>query len=307
VEKGLRNGVGGNRIAPIVPKEAAMFGRDNTTTEPRVVAFDARGGVSPGAILTGVVVAFGATFILSAIVGGVLVALGISNTPSSVVTVGVGAGIALVVAMFLAYLWGGYAAGRMARGAGLANGVLVPVAAIVVALVVGGIVTALGATANLNLPSLSHFNPGLPISSNQLNGRVLDTTLWMTLGALIAMFLGGIIGGLLGARWHTKLERQTLRDRTAAEPVGVGPMTSRTVQTERSVDTDDNDGERTVQTTRTDSSTADGGSFSSSNPPATGGAASESAAYPRPNPTVEGDTTATTTSTTETTTGDTRA
>ncbi|MEA2485855.1 MAG: hypothetical protein QOD46_966 [Actinomycetota bacterium] len=296
-----------------------MFGRDNTTTEPRVVAFDARGGVSPGAILTGVVVAFGATFILSAIVGGVLVALGISNTPSSVVTVGVGAGIALVVAMFLAYLWGGYAAGRMARGAGLANGVLVPVAAIIVALVVGGIVTALGATANLNLPSLSHFNPGLPISSNQLNGRTLDTTLWMTLGALIAMFLGGIIGGLLGARWHTKLERQTLRDRAAAEPVGVGPVTARTVETERTDDID-HDGDRTVETTRTETtgSTSDGGSFSSSNPPATGGAASgyppatggaasESAGYPRPNPTVEGDSTATTTSTTETTTGDTRA
>jgi hypothetical protein len=296
-----------------------MFGRDNTTTEPRVVAFDARGGVSPGAILTGVVVAFGATFILSAIVGGVLVALGISNTPSSVVTVGVGAGIALVVAMFLAYLWGGYAAGRMARGAGLANGVLVPVAAIVVALIVGGIVTALGATANLNLPSLSHFNPGLPIRSNQLNGRVLDTTLWMTLGALIAMFLGGIIGGLLGARWHTKLERQTLRDRAAAEPVGVGPMTSQTVETERSYETE-GDGDRTVETTRTEStgSTSNQGSFSSSDPPATGGAASESAGYPRPNPTVEGDSTATnptvasdsatdTTSTTETTTGDTRA
>ncbi|MEA2509566.1 MAG: hypothetical protein QOG21_1648 [Actinomycetota bacterium] len=286
-----------------------MFGRDNTTTEPRVVAFDARGGVSPGAILTGVVVAFGATFILSAIVGGVLVALGISNTPSSVVTVGVGAGIALVVAMFLAYLWGGYAAGRMARGAGLANGLLVPVAAIVVALIVGGIVTALGATANLNLPSLSHFNPGLPISSNQLNGRVLDTTLWMTLGALIAMFLGGIIGGLLGARWHTKLERQTLKERAAAEPVGVGPMASRTVQTERS-DRDDSDGDRTVETSRTetDSSTADGGSFtSSSNPPTTGGAARDTEGYPRANPTVEGDSTSTTTSTTETTTGDTRA
>jgi hypothetical protein len=288
-----------------------MFGRDNTTTtEPRVVAFDARGGVSPGAILTGVVVAFGATFILSAIVGGVLVALGISNTPSSVVTVGVGAGIALIVAMFLAYLWGGYAAGRMARGAGLANGLLVPVAAIVVALIVGGIVTALGATANLNLPSLSHFNPGLPISSNQLRGRVLDTTLWMSLGALVAMFLGGIIGGLLGARWHTKLERQTLKDRAAAEPVGVGPMTTRTVQTERSVDADDNDGDRTVETTRTetDSATADGNSFpSSSNPPPTGGAARDTQGYPRANPTVDGDSTSTTTSTTEATTGDTRA
>jgi hypothetical protein len=203
-----------------------MFGRDRASTAPRVVAFDARGGVSPGAILTGVVVAFGATFVFSAIVGGVLVALGISNTPSAVVTAGVGAGIALIVAQLLAYLWGGYAAGRMARGAGLANGLLVPIAAILVAVAVGAIVTALGATANLNLPSITHFNPRLPISSNQLNNRVLNTSLWIALGSLVAMFIGGAIGGLLGARWHTKLERHALAERTAETSTGAGGTTT---------------------------------------------------------------------------------
>ena len=62
------------------------------------------------------------------------------------------AGIVLVVAQFVAYLWGGYTAGRMARGAGALNGFLVPLIAIVVAIVVGAVVAALGATANLNLP-----------------------------------------------------------------------------------------------------------------------------------------------------------
>jgi hypothetical protein len=275
-----------------------MFGRDRTVvTGSRVVAFDARGGVSPGAIFTGVVVAFGATFILSAIVGGVLVALGINNTPSTTVTVGVGAGIALVVAMFLAYLWGGYTAGRMARGAGLANGLLVPLAAIVVALIVGGIVTALGATANLNLPSLSHFNPGLPISNDQLNGRVLNASLWIGLSGLIAMFLGGAIGGLLGARWHTKLERHTLEERTDGETVTTGAVTTTNADdTDRTVETDSAD---------TDRSSDDGATVaaSSTRPPITGGAAADTSEYPRPNPTVEEDAASTTTSTT----GDTRA
>ncbi|MDP9233032.1 MAG: TIGR04086 family membrane protein [Actinomycetota bacterium] len=282
-----------------------MFGRDRTVTGSQDVAFDARGGVSPGAIFTGVVVAFGATFILSAIVGGVLVALGINNTPSTTVTVGVGAGIALVVAMFLAYLWGGYTAGRMARGAGLANGLLVPLAAIVVALIVGGIVTALGATANLNLPSLSHFNPGLPISDNQLNGRVLDASLWIGLSGLIAMFLGGAIGGLLGARWHTKLERHTLEERTDDETV-----TDRETVTSGAVATTNVDEtNRTVETagadTDTDRSSADGETVSaaSTGPPITGGAAAETSEYPRSNPTVDEDSASTTTSTT----GDTRA
>jgi hypothetical protein len=297
-----------------------MFGRDRTTTGPRVVAYDARGGVSPGAILTGVLVAFGATFILSAIVGGVLVALGISDTPSTVVTLGVGAGIALIIAMFLAYLWGGYAAGRMARGAGLANGLLVPLAAIVVALIVGGIVTALGATANLNLPSLSHFNPGLPVTSSELKGKALDASLWMGLGALIAMFLGGAIGGLLGARWHTKLERHTLEEREADEDEGTATTgtTPATVQSTRTVEVD-----RTTPTTDpyvTDQTTTSHGasdettavSASSSTPPTTGGAVRDSSEYPRPNPTITGDNAAqesptTETTTTETTSGDTRA
>jgi hypothetical protein len=276
-----------------------MFGRDRTTTGPRVVAFDARGGVSPGAILTGVVVAFGATFVFSAIVGGVLVALGISNSPSSVVTAGVGAGIALIVAQLLAYLWGGYAAGRMARGAGLANGLLVPLAAILVAVAVGAIVTALGATANLNLPSITHFNPRLPISSDELNNKVLDTGLWIALGALLAMFVGGAIGGLLGARWHTKLERQALADRDDTGETVAAVRDDRRVDTDGTVDDDGTeviDGrvqtERTVETERTIPA--------SSNTATTGGAAAAGPDYPRPNPTVEEDSDTTTT-------GDTRA
>lgn len=273
-----------------------MFGRRNTG--PRVVAFDARGGVSPGAIFTGVVVAFGATFILSAIVGGVLVALGISNSPSEAITVGVGAGIALVVAMFLAYLWGGYAAGRMARGAGLANGLLVPVAAIIVALIVGGIVTALGATANLNLPSLSHFNPGLPISSNQLRGRVLDTSLWMALGGLIAMFLGGAIGGMLGARWHAKLERHTLQERETETTAA--PAATSTVSTVRTVDSDRTDTDRDSEQPAAVSSSE---SSVTSN---TDTVTRDSWSQRGPNPTVDEDETSTTVMRTETT-GDPRA
>jgi hypothetical protein len=317
--KGLRNGVRGNRIATIRPEEAEMLGRDRTDSGPRVVAFDARGGVSPGAILTGVVVAFGATFVFSAIVGGVLVALGISNSPSSVVTAGVGAGIALIVAQLLAYLWGGYAAGRMARGAGLANGLLVPLAAILVAVAVGAIVTALGATANLNLPSITHFNPRLPISSNQLNNRVLDTGLWIALGALLAMFVGGAIGGLLGARWHTKLERQTLADRTDTTVESGEGVTA--LQTDRTVETngaDDDDGtqvidrpddaDRTIETNgtvATDSTSDDSGAVSAYPTPATtGGAAGAGSEYPRANPTVADDSEP---GTTTTTSGDSRA
>jgi hypothetical protein len=181
----------------------AEHGDGTTPMAPR-----ARGGVSPGGVLTGVVVAFGAMFLLSAIVGGILAALGITDTNvtrSEAVDAGISGGIAFVVATLLAYLWGGYTAGRMARGAGLLNGVLVPVVAIVIALIIGAIGAALGATVNLNLP----------LSTARLPVQGGDAVSWgvgLGVAALVAMFLGGILGGLLGARWHTKLERRAINE-----------------------------------------------------------------------------------------------
>jgi hypothetical protein len=163
----------------------------------------ARGGLSIGGVLTGVVVAFGAMFLLSGIIGGILAAIGISDTNvtrGEAVQAGIAGGIAYVIAMFLAYLWGGYTAGRMARGAGALNGVLVPIVAIVLALIVGAITAALGATANLNLPFTT---ARLPI---QGSGSLVDWGIGLGVAALIAMAAGGIMGGSLGSRWHTKLE-----------------------------------------------------------------------------------------------------
>ena len=227
--------------------------RHTTAVEPR-----ARGGVAFGPILTGVVVAFGAMFLLSAIVGGVLASLGLIDTnvtTGEAIEAGIGAGIALVVAQFLSYLWGGYTAGRMARGSGLANGLLVPLTALIVAAIVGGIATGLGAEANLNLP----------FTTNQLpleNDNLVNWGVGIGIASLVAMFLGGALGGGMGARWHTKLERNVgeeqaerrevdLRDhdaRPVAEtPVGTAPVagTAHTTPVERGVDMRDDNPDHT--------------------------------------------------------------
>src|ERR687891_2296504 len=98
--------------------------RTEVETGRDVRAVDVRGGVSLVAVLTGVVVAFGAVFLLSALVGGILAATGVETTVTAdeAQEATLGAGIALVAAMFLAYMWGGYTAGRMGRGAGAVNG-----------------------------------------------------------------------------------------------------------------------------------------------------------------------------------------
>ncbi len=204
----------------------------NRSYDRRSVAV-ARGGVSLGAILTGVVVAFGSLFLLSALVGGLIAATEIEEVSVSATTqeVGIGVGIGMIVAWFLACLWGGYTAGRMGRGAGLGNGILVPIVVLVVGLLVGVVVTALGADANLNLP----------FTTNQLptgDATLYELSVGFGIGVLVAMLLGGAAGGGLGARWHTRLERKAI----AHEDTRVEQRAER----DRALRTDDED--RTRQT-----------------------------------------------------------
>jgi hypothetical protein len=189
-----------------------MAGTTTTATHTRSVD-RARGGIGAGPILTGVVVAFGSMFLLSALVGGVIAALGFADanvTEGEAIDAGIGAGIALVVAQFLAYLWGGYAAGRMARGSGLANGLLVPLLALVVGVLVAAVASALGATANLNLPFTTNQ---LPVEE----GNLVDWGVGVGIASVVAMFLGGALGGGMGVRWHSKLERSVAEEQAERE------------------------------------------------------------------------------------------
>lgn len=179
--------------------------RDRTVSTTVVQPIQARGGVTGGSVFTGVVVAFGAMFLLSALVGGILVGLGLLDgniTSGEVVDAGVGAGVAMVLVQFLSYLWGGYTAGRMGRGSGVANGILVAVVAIIIGLAIGGVITSLGVTVNLNLPFSVNR---LPIENDYL----VNWGIGIGLASLIAMFLGGALGGIAGVRWHSRLEQDT--------------------------------------------------------------------------------------------------
>ncbi|MDQ4145065.1 MAG: hypothetical protein M3198_15255 [Actinomycetota bacterium] len=166
----------------------------------------ARGGVSLWSILSGLLVAIGAFVVLSAIVGAILAALGIAEggvRPDEVVTASLGAGIGIVIAQFLAYLWGGYTAGRMARGSGPLNGILVAVAALVLVAILGGLIAALIGSAAEGAPPPPNVQT-LPLPL----GRLGDIATGVGIGLLVAMLGGGALGGWLGVQWHTKLEER---------------------------------------------------------------------------------------------------
>jgi uncharacterized membrane protein len=115
-------------------------------------------------------------------------------------TIGLTGGIALLVVLFLAYLAGGYVAGRMARFDGVKQGLAVWIIGLLVAVLLGIAGAVLGSQYNV----LSQLNlPSLPIS-----GDTLTTAGIIALVAvLVATLLGAILGGKLGTRYHRKVDR----------------------------------------------------------------------------------------------------
>src|SRR4029450_2412800 len=91
--------------------------------------------------LAGVLVAYGAFALLAALVGAVAVAIGLDTELASNdwTTFGRGGAVRVTVVAFVAYLFGGYVAGRMARRAGLVNGLAVFALAVLLGMAVGAI------------------------------------------------------------------------------------------------------------------------------------------------------------------------
>jgi hypothetical protein len=158
-------------------------------------------------VLAGVLVAYGAFAVLAALVGAAAAAIGLNTDLAGNdwdwATLGMGSAIAVAVVLLLAYLFGGYVAGRMARRAGLLNGLAVFVLAVVLVAVVAAIAAsqANAGTVQANLRSL-----GIPTTGTEW-GKVATVA---GIGSLAAMLVGALLGGLLGERWHTKLTRRAV-------------------------------------------------------------------------------------------------
>jgi hypothetical protein len=165
------------------------------------------GGIKWGAAFFGWLSANGLAVILVALIsaGGLAIGLtdGIDNADDAADqadTIGIAGGIVLLVVLFLAYLAGGYVAGRMARFDGARQGIAVWIIGllVVLALAVAGLV--FGSEYNV-LQQLDL--PRIPIDE----GTATTGGIIALVAVLLVTLLGAILGGKLGDRFHRKVDR----------------------------------------------------------------------------------------------------
>src|SRR5215216_3708057 len=184
------------------PMTGSGPGNESPRDRKRLARQAGLGRLSFISALAGVLVAYGAFALLAALVGAVAVTLGLDTELASNdwTTFGMGSAVTVTVVAFVAYLFGGYVAGRMARRAGLVNGLAVFALGVVLILVVGAIAASQTDTeaVQANLRSL-----GLPITAAEW-ARIGTAA---GIGTLVGMLVGAGIGGVVGERWHSELTR----------------------------------------------------------------------------------------------------
>lgn len=167
---------------------------------PRRVSADANQGKSWASVFFGWIASVGAALLLAGIVSGIVgVILGL---------VGLGGGAisgitGLVITVFLIYLIGGYVSGRMAGHSGAKHGLLVPVLAIVIFILlalIGGVLglSFLNQIQSVSQQALQGIPQGLAQISAPRNASILAIVAGLI--ALVAMFGGAALGGAWGAK-----------------------------------------------------------------------------------------------------------
>ena len=119
--------------------------------------------------------------------------------PGTTQQVGMVALIGSLIALFLAFLIGGYAAGRLARYDGVKNGLGVVLWTIFVAL----ILAVLGAIWG------SSFNVASQLNLQVDAGTLTAAGLISLVVTLLVMLLASALGGFMGERYHRAIDRDT--------------------------------------------------------------------------------------------------
>jgi hypothetical protein len=188
--------------------DTAVIGDQRDVVDRQKEAF---GGMKLGSCFFGWLTASGTAVLLAAILTGVGAALRLSQnvetagtTTAGTESVGLIGGIVLLAVIFVAYLAGGYVAGRMARFNGLKQGLGVWLWAVFIAI----LAAAAGMLAGAPFDVLARVNsfPRLPLNEGTLTtGGIL-----VAIGVVAASLIGALLGGLAGMRYHRRVDRAVL-------------------------------------------------------------------------------------------------
>jgi hypothetical protein len=163
------------------------------------VARDRFGGIDIPASLVGMLTALSATLILTGLIGAALGAVDYqTGLEGNAEDLAIGTMIGGVAVVLVAYLIGGWACGRIARYDGARNGFAAGVWTLILAGILSGpgwISSDYDVFRNVDLPQW--------LSTDGYTSRAIIGGL----AALAAMFVGGIIGGMWGERYHRRADR----------------------------------------------------------------------------------------------------
>lgn len=151
--------------------------------------------------MIGMLTALGAALLLSGIIGAIVVFIvALLAVDGSETAAGITSLAGVLATLFLSYLMGGYAAGRVSSRKGTKHGVLAALLGVVVTilLVLIGTVAGFGISDNLSGVVL----PDVPGDEEQQQGlgSLLAFSAISGILILILPFIGGAVGGAWGAR-----------------------------------------------------------------------------------------------------------
>ena len=150
--------------------------------------------------MIGMLTALGAALLLSGIIGAIVVFIvALLAVDGSETAAGITSLAGVLATLFLSYLMGGYAAGRVSSRKGTKHGVLAALLGVVVTilLVLIGTVAGFGISDNLSGVVL----PDVPAEEEQQGlGSLLAFSAISGILILILPFIGGAVGGAWGAR-----------------------------------------------------------------------------------------------------------
>ena len=178
------------------------------TRDPRrgvVAARERFGGLDVPATLVGMLTALATLAILGGVVGSIVGAIGYQTGIDSetVEDISIASLIGGLVVLLLAYLIGGWAAGRIARYDGARNGLMTGIWTIVLAAILSALAAWGVAETEADNDVLRDVNMPQWFSSDALTTAGIISAVV----AIATMLLAGALGGMWGERYHRRADR----------------------------------------------------------------------------------------------------